>query len=126
MDTPLEITFKGLDKSPAIEAKIKEKVSKLEHIFSRITHCRIVVAAPNKHAHKGKSYEIKIEIGIPDHPSLVLKHKSEVGNAQDDLQIALRDSFEIAKRRLGDIIKRLKTSARSERGRRRPMKPDQI
>lgn len=123
MDTPLEITFKGLDKSLSIEEKIQEKVAKLERIFARITHCRVVVSAPNKHAHKGKSYEIKIDIGIPDHKPLILTHESEVGNAQADLLIALRDAFEIAKRRLDDIAKRVKTSARSERGRRRPLKP---
>lgn len=120
MDTPLEITFKGLDKSAAIEAKITEKAAKLERVFDRMTHCRVVVAAPNKHHHKGKSYEIKIDIGIPDHAPLILTHESHVGDAQEDLQIALRDAFDAAKRRLDEIADRLKGSARSERGRRRP------
>ncbi len=65
MTTPLEITFKGLDKSDAIETKVAERVAKLEKHFDRMTYARVVVAAPHKHAHKGKSYEIKIEIGIP-------------------------------------------------------------
>ena len=120
MNTPLEITFKGLDKSAAIEAKITEKAAKLEKVFNRMTHCRVVVAAPNKHAHKGKSYEIKIDIGIPDHAPLILSHESAVGDAQEDLQIALRDAFDAAKRRLEDIAERLKGSAKAERGRRRP------
>jgi ribosome-associated translation inhibitor RaiA len=120
MNTPLEITFKGLDKSAAVEAKITEKVAKLEKVFDRMTHCRVVVAAPNKHAHKGKSYEIKIDVGIPDHAPLILTHESAVGNAQEDLLIALRDAFDAAKRRLDDISARLKGSAKAERGRRRP------
>lgn len=122
MNTPLEITFKGLDKSASIETKIREKVAKLEQVFSKITHCRVVVAAPNKHAHKGKSYQIKIDVGIPDHPPLILKHETEVGKAQEDLQIALRDAFDIIKRRLDEVAKKIKTSARTERGRRRPLK----
>ena len=120
MDTPLEITFKGLDRSAAIEAKITEKAAKLERVFDRMTHCRVVVAAPNKHHHKGKSYEIKIDIGIPDHAPLILTHESHVGDAQEDLQIALRDAFDAAKRRLDEIAERIKGSARAERGRRRP------
>jgi ribosome-associated translation inhibitor RaiA len=120
MTTPLEITFKGLDKSAAVEAKITEKVAKLEKVFDRMTHCRVVVAAPNKHAHKGKSYEIKIDVGIPDHAPLILTHESAVGHAQEDLMIALRDAFDAAKRRLDDIAARLKGSAKAERGRRRP------
>jgi ribosome-associated translation inhibitor RaiA len=120
MNTPLEITFKGLDRSAAIETKITEKAAKLEKVFDRMTHCRVVVAAPNKHHHKGKSYEIKIDIGIPDHAPLILTHESHVGDAQEDLQIALRDAFDAAKRRLDDIAERLKGGAKAERGRRRP------
>jgi ribosome-associated translation inhibitor RaiA len=120
MNTPLEITFKGLDRSEAIETKIQEKTAKLEKVFDRMTHCRVVVAAPNKHHHKGKSYEIKIDIGIPDHAPLILSHESHVGDAQEDLQIALRDAFDAAKRRLDDIAERIKGSAKAERGRRRP------
>ena len=120
MNTPLEITFKGLEKSAAIEAKIMEKTAKLEKVFDRMTHCRVVVAAPNKQHHKGKSYEIKIDIGIPDHAPLILSHESAVGDAQEDLQIALRDAFDAAKRRLDDIAEKLKNGAKSERGRRRP------
>ena len=37
MNTPLEITFKGLDRSEAIEAKILEKTAKLEKVFDRMT-----------------------------------------------------------------------------------------
>jgi putative sigma-54 modulation protein len=123
MDTPLEISFKGLDKSRAIEAKIAEKAAKLEKIFDRMTHCRVVVSAPNKHAHKGKNYEIKIDIGIPDHAPLVLTHESSVGgHVQGDLQAAIRDAFDAAKRRLDDIAEKLGAGAKAERGRRRPAK----
>ena len=39
MNKPLEITFQGVEKSDAIEAKIAEKAAKLEKHFDRITHC---------------------------------------------------------------------------------------
>jgi putative sigma-54 modulation protein len=120
MDTPLEISFKGLDKSRAIEAKIAEKAAKLEKVFDRMTHCRVVVSAPNKHAHKGKNYAIKIDIGIPDHAPLILTHESTVGHAQEDLQIAIRDAFDAAKRRLDEMADKLRDTAKAERGRRRP------
>ncbi|MBN8911827.1 MAG: ribosome-associated translation inhibitor RaiA [Rhizobiales bacterium] len=122
MNTPLEISFKGLDKSPAIEAKIAERAAKLERHFERMTHCRVVVAAPHKHSHKGKTYEIKIDIGIPGAAPLIVTHESPVGQAQEDLKIALRDAFDAADRRLDDIIDRKNGAARAERGRRRPTK----
>ncbi|WP_334151256.1 HPF/RaiA family ribosome-associated protein [Hyphomicrobium sp.] len=123
MNTPLEISFKGLDKSPAIEAKIAERAAKLEKHFERMTHCRVVVAAPNKHHHKGKTYEIKIDIGIPGAAPLIVTHESAVGQAQEDLKIALRDAFDAADRRLGEIVEKKNGAVRAERGRRRPAKP---
>ena len=120
MTTPLEITFKGLDKSEAIETKVAERVAKLEKHFDRMTHARVVVAAPHKHAHKGKNYEIKIEIGIPGTQPLIVRHTSAVGDAYEDLKIAIRDAFDAAQRRLDDVAERRGRAARSERGRRRP------
>lgn len=124
MNTPLEIAFKGLDKSAAIEAKIAEKAARLEKHFDRMTHCRVVVSAPNKHAHKGKVYEVKIDIGIPEHAPIIVTHESNVGNATEDLSIALRDAFASAQRRLDDVVDRIRESAKSERGRRKPAPGD--
>ncbi len=125
MNTPLEISFKGLDKSTAIEAKIAERAARLEKHFDRMTHCRVVVAAPHKYSHKGKTYEIKIDIGIPGAAPLIVTHESPVGQAQEDLKIALRDAFDAADRSIDELVEKKNGAARAERGRRRPSKlPD--
>lgn len=120
MNTPLEITFKGLDKSRAVEAKIAEKATRLERHFDRMTHCRVVVSAPNKLLHKAKGYEIKIEVGIPDHAPLVIKHEAHAGQAHEALQIAIRDAFDAAERRIAELADKVRGTAKAERGRRRP------
>ncbi len=91
MNKPLEITFQGVEKSDAIEAKIAEKAAKLEKHFDRITHFRVVVAAPHRHSHKGKIYQIKIEIGMPDRAPIVVTHEPEVTQANQDLVTAIRE-----------------------------------
>jgi putative sigma-54 modulation protein len=126
MDTPLEISFKGLDKSTAIEAKITERAARLEKHFDRMTHCRVVVAAPHKHSHKGKTYEIKIDIGIPGAAPLIVTHESPVGQAQEDLRIALRDAFDAADRRLDELVDKKNGASRAERSRRRPVKLSEL
>ena len=40
MQTPLEIEFRHLDRSEAVEKNIEDHVRKLEECFSRITRCR--------------------------------------------------------------------------------------
>jgi ribosomal subunit interface protein len=120
MNKPLEITFQGVEKSDAIEAKIAEKAAKLEKHYDRITHFRVVVAAPHRHSNKGKIYQIKIEIGLPDRAPVILTHEPEVNHAHEDLLVAIRDAFDAARRRLDDTAAKMSGTAKAERGRRRP------
>jgi ribosome-associated translation inhibitor RaiA len=124
MQTPLEITFQGVEKSDAIENKIIEKFRKLERHFDRIVHGRVVIAATNRSAHKGKTHQIKIEIGIPDRAPIVVTHEPEVAQPQQDLLTGLRDAFETAQRCLDNTAARLSAGAKTERGRRRPASPE--
>jgi putative sigma-54 modulation protein len=126
MQTPLEITFQGVEKSDAIENKIIEKFGKLERHFDRIVHGRVVVASTHRSAHKGKTYQIKIEIGIPDRAPIVVTHEPEVANPQADLLIGLRRLECVAQRCLDNSAARLQGAAKAERGRRRPAPPPEL
>jgi len=46
---PLQITFRHLDHSAALESRIRSLVARLEKFEARITHCHVVVAAPPRH-----------------------------------------------------------------------------
>lgn len=123
MKTPLEISFKGLEKSRAVEAKVAERAERLERHFDRMTNIRVVVSAPNKLAHKGKHFEVKIEIGIPGGAPVIISEEPAGNDARSDLLIAIRDAFDAAGRRLDELSERMGgTSKRSERQRRRPAK----
>lgn len=125
MKTPLEISFKGLDKSRAVESKVAERATRLEKHFDRMTHVRVVVSAPNKLAHKGKNFEVKLEIGIPGASPLIISEVPEGNDARSDLMMAIRNAFDSAERRLDELAERLGGSAKkAERERRRPAKAD--
>ncbi len=125
MKTPLEISFKGLEKSRAVESKVAERAARLEKHFDRMTHVRAVVSAPNKLAHKGKHFEVKLEIGIPSGAPLIISEEPEGNDARSDLMIAIRNAFDTAERRLDELAERLGGSAKKgERERRRPAKTD--
>ena len=54
MPIPLQISFRNMDPSPAVEARIRKKAEKLERFHDRIIGCTVVVEAPHRHHHKGK------------------------------------------------------------------------
>ena len=123
MLTPLEISFHGLERSDAVENRIREKFQRLESHFDRITHARVVVEAPARRAPRPKFFHVRIEIGIPGQKPVVAKHEPEGDKAHTDVMLALRDCFNAAKRQMDELASRLGHMAKHERVRRRPHAP---
>jgi putative sigma-54 modulation protein len=118
--THIEVHFHGIEKSEAIEQKVREKVAKLQRHFARMTSCRVAIEAPQRSADKPKVYQIKIEIGVPRSPPVVVRHERVGSRAHEDLPLAIRDAFEAALRKVDGTSAKISQRARLERGRRRP------
>ncbi len=102
MDIPLQVSFRNMDASPAIETRVRDKAAKLEQYFHHLTSCRVVVEAPHRHRHKGKIFHIRIEMGVPRKPELVVSNEREENHAHEDVYVAIRDAFKTAERQLRD------------------------
>jgi ribosome-associated translation inhibitor RaiA len=120
MDTPVEVHFHGIEKSQAIEQRVREKVSKLAKHFGRMTRCRVVLEAPHRSPQKPKVYQIKIEIGVPSRRPIVVSHEREGSHASEELGLAIRDAFEAALRKVEGVATKISHRGKLERGRRRP------
>ena len=53
MQIPLQITFRDMDPSPAIDERIRQQAVKLEQFHERISGCRVVVEASHRRHRKG-------------------------------------------------------------------------
>lgn len=105
MQTPLEITFRNMDHSDAVEARIREKVDKLEQVYDRITACRVRVEAINRQHTKGNLFQINIELSVPGKQVVVDRNPGK-NHAHEDVYVAVRDAFNAARRRLEDHSRR--------------------
>lgn len=112
MQIPLQITFKEMDASPAIEANIREKAERLERYFERITSCRVVVEAQNRSRHKGKVYSCKIDVTVPGQ-EIVVGHVGPKDQAHEDVFVAIRDSFNALARRVEDHARRVRVDVKA-------------
>lgn len=112
MQTESQISFKDIDPSPAVEARIREKIEELEKFHPRIIACHVVVAAPHKSGHKGRTYDIRIRLDIPG-AELVVSRDTGADHSHEDIYVAIRDSFNEARRRLEDQV-RLASGHRSK------------
>lgn len=105
METPLRISFRDVEASDAVEAKIREGAARLERYFDRITGCRVVVASISRRHHKGRLYQISIDLDVPG-GELVVNRESGHNHAHEDIYVAVRDAFRAARRRLEDYVRR--------------------
>lgn len=107
MQTPLEIAFVDTETSAAVEARIRERVERLERHFDGITSCHVYVAAPHQHHRKGNRFEIRVEVRVPGQELAVADKPGDI-NAHEDVYVAIRDSFDAMERRLEDWKHRLR------------------
>lgn len=105
MQTPVQITFRNLDASPTVEAKIRERVAELERFYDRITSCRVVVEAPNRHHREGRLYHIRVDLKVPGREIVVKRDPSE-HHAHEDIYVAVRDCFDAVRRQVEDHARR--------------------
>jgi ribosomal subunit interface protein len=105
MEQPLKITFRGLDATPAIEDKIRERAERLERYYDGIIGCHVTIETPHRHHHKGKLYNVRIDLAVKGGELLVRRDPAE-HHAHEDLYVAIRDAFDAARRRLQDHARR--------------------
>ena len=100
---PLQITFRNMPPSSAVENKITEQAEKLNRYVDNITHCKVVVESPHKHQHKGAVYHIKLDVTLPG-TEIVVSREPELNHAHEDIYIAIRDAFAAAKRQIEEYL----------------------
>jgi len=83
MNLPIEISFRDMDSSEAVEARVRERVEKLQRYFDRALSCRVVVEARHRSSRKGKLYNVRLHLSIPGKDVVV-------GHEQDQLHDHLR------------------------------------
>jgi ribosomal subunit interface protein len=105
MQLPLQITFRDMEPSDAVETRIRERAAKLDEYYSRIMSCRVVVEAPHRRHHQGKLFHVSIDVTVPD-GELVVNREPVLRHAHEDVYVAIRDAFNAAQRRLADYARR--------------------
>jgi ribosomal subunit interface protein len=96
----MEITFRHMEPSPAVEARIHEKAEKLERFSAHLTSCRVVVEAPHEHKHQGKLFHVRIDLTVAGGELVVSRGHHHQSHAHEDVYVALRDAFDVARRQL--------------------------
>ena len=95
-----EISYRGVNKTDALENLIAEKITKLEQVYDQISSCRISLERPHDHPESGSPYRVRLDITVPESREVVVDKSPDDGTQYPPLEAVIRDAFEAATRQL--------------------------
>jgi Sigma 54 modulation protein / S30EA ribosomal protein. len=96
---PVQITFRHMETSAALETRVRELAGHLGVFSDRIQNCRVVVDSPHRHHHQGKVFNVKVQLALPGEDVVVDMERPD-RDGHEDVYVVLRDAFDAAKRQL--------------------------
>jgi cold shock CspA family protein/ribosome-associated translation inhibitor RaiA len=101
MPIPLRLTFRGIDRSDAIESVIRQRATQLERFSEQVKDCHVTIDMPHEHRRRGNQYAVQIvlqtlsgEVEVAIDPSL--------DQSPRNFQSVVSDAFDAAARQLED------------------------
>jgi len=107
MDIAPEIAFHNMDKTEMLERLVREKIAHLDGLFDHLTSCRIAIEAPHRSHRHGNRYHVRIVLGVPKGELVISRDPGEEA-AHEHPQVAIRDAFDRAERRLKEYQRQLR------------------
>lgn len=101
MKLPVQIEFRDLEPLPSLEGEIRQRVANLEKFVPELTSCRVTIAAEGHRHRQGVRYEVRLDVRLPGGELVTGEHQGD-----EQLEVALRGSFDAMTRKLGDFQRR--------------------
>lgn len=94
----VQVTFRNMPASDAIETLVNEKAAWLQRYFPRVQSCRVVVEMGSHRQGRPAVYHVRVDVTVPG-SELVASH-DPAATPHEDAYTAVRDAFDIMRRQL--------------------------
>jgi cold shock CspA family protein/ribosome-associated translation inhibitor RaiA len=101
MQVPLQITFRHMDSSETVAARIRERAEELDRFFNGIVSCRVVVECRHPRHIKGNLFRVGVDVTVPGR-EIAVGRDPAAHHAHEDIYVAIRDAFDTTRRLLED------------------------
>ena len=106
MQLPLEVTYRGVEKSEEIERMVAEMAGRLDKFCDHINRCDVVIEQPN-HAHKkGNPYRVRIDVTVAGGHELISDESQTDGHSVNPLSKVVHDAFKTMERQLRHLVEK--------------------
>ncbi|MGZ3499128.1 MAG: cold shock domain-containing protein [Vulcanimicrobiaceae bacterium] len=123
MPFPVQVSYRGIQPSDALEGLVRNEAAKLEQFFGGILACRVVIEHTYRRHREGAPFHARIELSVPGEDisvsqmadvranilgseDLHVRKRAEVDAPYKDPAFAIRSAFKKARRQLQDYVRR--------------------
>jgi ribosome-associated translation inhibitor RaiA/cold shock CspA family protein len=112
MQEGVQITFLNMDRSEALERRVRERLARLQRHLGDVQACRVVLDSPHKQPHKG-SLGIHLSIAVPG-KDIVVKREQRLTESDDHSITIIGDAFQAAERQLEDYLQQRRRQVKAK------------
>ncbi len=111
MQVPLELSFRGVERSPELQELVRAQVHRLHRFAHDIISCRVAVERRQSHQETGSPFRVRVELKIAPGKTLVAKRRPGDHGPHDALPMIISSTFraldrqlkKLAEQRRGDV-----------------------
>ena len=103
MNAPVKITYRHMNASEVLDARINMLAQRLEVLCGDVVEWRVVMEAPVHHQHQGKLFVVHVVAVVPGEELVIDRDPPKPSH--DDAQVALADAFRSMRRRLQEYVR---------------------
>jgi len=127
------VKFRGIEANAAFEEEIRRRISRLRTYYPAIIGCDVLVKLSDRHHLAGARFDVRIDLAVPGGHVLVShvaglratarEREQERFRKGDELdperrygKVAVREAFEVARRRLQDFARKQRGTVKVHAG----------
>lgn len=113
MQLPIEISYRGLEKTDEIEGLIHTKAARLDKFCDHVSRCDVVIERPNHAQQSGSPFRVRIDVTVPPGHELVADEKQTEHEMHEPLSKVINDAFKTMERQLKELVARQRHEVKS-------------
>lgn len=102
---PVRVTFRDVDRSAALEAKLRRRAERLAPLAREVLACGVVVEALRRGWRRRRLFRVQVELAVPGEDVIARNDVNDEDTARDPYAAA-REAFEAAERQLLARVRR--------------------
>lgn len=101
MRIPLQISYRGVRATRALEGVVRAQVDKLERHCPDLIACRVTIDEPHRSQRRGGHFSVRVDVSVPGR-ELVAARDPGADPRREDCHVAVRDAFRTVLRELDE------------------------